>query len=160
MASWVESLVQHLDHAGERAAAASDRRRVRVPQRHDPAVDHHSRPRHATDDGVGAQTHYSSPGIQARYPPLSGGWNNFPAGGFGGLGIVELMAPIGTIADGTNTVLDDHIDVVRNGQRLVGAEKQRYLAWRGYENAIGVPTGIGENEGDIRPAPILLPLLR
>ena len=43
---------------------------------------------------------------------------------------------------------------------------QRFLAWRGFPNASGVwvddfgnPTAIGDNEGDMRPSPILLPWL-
>ena len=55
--------------------------------------------------------------------------------------------------------------LVRGSSILRGAEKRRYLAWRGYENAAGVrvddfgaPTAIGSNEGDIRPAPVLIPL--
>ena len=45
------------------------------------------------------------------------------------------------------------------------APKRAYLAWRGYANAQGVlvddfgaPTNIQGNEGDIRPAPVLLRL--
>ena len=50
---------------------------------------------------------------------------------------------------------------------LTGAQKQRYLAWRGFPDNNGVwsddfgnPTNIGKAEGDIRPTPILLPFVR
>lgn len=86
-------------------------------------------------------------------------------GGFGGMGIVQLMAPIGTDnRDGTNTVLDDNIEVRRDGLALQGADKQRYLGWQGTPDANGTwlddfgnPTGTAGGMGDIRPAPILLP---
>ena len=90
-----------------------------------------------------------------------------PSGGLGGMGIVQLMTPIGTNRDRTNTVLDDRIDIILNNQVLTGAQKQRYIAWRGYLDRTGqrvddrgLPTNIGANEGDIRPAPVLLPILR
>jgi hypothetical protein len=111
--------------------------------------------------------------VSGKYPhngqlPLSGvSYDGAPLGGFGGLGIVQLMTPIGSDnADGTNTVLDDNIDIIGGaGLPLVGANKQRFLAWRGFQDEQGVmvddrgnPTAIGNNEGDIRPAPLLLPL--
>jgi hypothetical protein len=93
-------------------------------------------------------------------------YDSAPLGGFGGMGVIELVTRPGNNADGTNTVLDDGIILVRNGQLLLGTEKQRYLAWRGFPNTAGVPvddsgnpTNIGSNEGDIRPTPTLLPLL-
>lgn len=88
-----------------------------------------------------------------------------PRGGYGGLGVVQLVAPAGGNADGTNTVLDDGILLVRNGSLLFGTEKRRFLAWRGFQNQLGVfvddygaPTLIGPNEGDIRPSPVLMPM--
>lgn len=88
-----------------------------------------------------------------------------PRGGYGGMGVVQLMAPWGDNADGTNTALDDSILLVRNGNLLFGAEKQRFLGWRGFQDTngvfvddAGVPTNIGRNAGDIRPSPVLLPL--
>ncbi len=54
--------------------------------------------------------------------------------------------------------------IVKSGVPLVGAEKQRYLAWCGFPNAQDVivddrgrPTNIGDHEGDLRPTPILMP---
>jgi hypothetical protein len=94
-----------------------------------------------------------------------------PLGGFGGMGIVQLMAPPGTNADNTNTVLDDNIVMIRGGGAVVGNLKRDLIAWRGFPNQAGqgiadalpeTPPGanvitIGDNEGDIRPSPILLP---
>jgi len=93
-----------------------------------------------------------------------------PLGGLGGMGIVQLMVPPGdNSADGTNTCLDDNIVVLRataGGAPVVlsGPAKQAMLAWRGFPDAsgefvddLGQPTGIGHDEGDIRPAPVLLP---
>ncbi|MCA8974654.1 MAG: hypothetical protein KDC98_08025, partial [Planctomycetes bacterium] len=87
-----------------------------------------------------------------------------PLGGFGGMGIVQLMAPPGDNSDGTNTVLDDHIILYRNTSLLESTAKVQALAWRGFYNSQGrevddsnVETNIGANEGDIRPSPILMP---
>ncbi len=99
-----------------------------------------------------------------KYPPSkSTGWQ--AAGGFGGLGIIQIHTPVGNNSDGTNTVFDDNIDIMKNGVALQGSAKQRYIAWRGYPDAAGmladdsgVPTNIGSNAGDMRPTPILLPL--
>ncbi|MCU0863903.1 MAG: hypothetical protein MUC36_08935 [Planctomycetes bacterium] len=101
----------------------------------------------------------------ATSPSYAGNYDRAPLGGFGGMGIVQLAAPSGTNQDGTNTVLDDNIVLRLNGVPLQGAQKRAYLAWRGYRNAQGVlvddfgaPTNINGNEGDIRPAPVLLRL--
>jgi hypothetical protein len=114
---------------------------------------------------------FSTPVVSRKYPangllPMAGAtYDSAPLGGFGGMGVIELVTRPGNNADGTNTVLDDGIILVQNGQILLGAQKQRFLAWRGFPNAQGVPvddsgtpTNIGSNEGDIRPTPILLPL--
>jgi hypothetical protein len=62
-------------------------------------------------------------------------------------------------------VLADNVVLRQNGVVLQGAQKRTHLAWRGYRNAQGVlvddfgtPTNIGGNEGDLRPAPVLLRL--
>ena len=89
-----------------------------------------------------------------------------PLGGFGGMGVVELMAPPGaTNADGTNTRLDENINFYRGGILQSGASKRNLLAWRGFPNQLGQGVDdsgavitIGDNEGDIRPSPILLPV--
>ncbi|MBL8756309.1 MAG: Ig-like domain-containing protein, partial [Planctomycetes bacterium] len=98
--------------------------------------------------------------------PADWGFNHdsAPRGGFGGMGIVQLMAPPGTNADNTNTILDDNIRVFRAGTLQTGAGKRDLLAWRGFPNLIGQGVDdfntvitIGDNEGDIRPSPVLLP---
>src|SRR5690606_2762487 len=114
---------------------------------------------------IGLQGRYSYE-ISAKYPVGNNTWDLLPAGGFGGLGVIQLMTPIGTNVDGTNTVLDDGIELYRSGQRLTGAAKTRYLGWRGYLDPNGIwvddagnPTGVGKGHGDMRPDPILLPLV-
>ena len=70
----------------------------------------------------------------------------------------------GDNSDGTNTRLDDGITLVRNNVTLSGAEKQRYLAWKGWKNASGVRVDDSGSPipatrgGEFRPQPILLPL--
>ncbi|MCA8949385.1 MAG: hypothetical protein KDE27_07770 [Planctomycetes bacterium] len=101
---------------------------------------------------------------QAPFPGTT--YDQNPLGGFGGMGIVQFHAPVGTDnADDTNTRLDDHIDVYRGGQLQTGAAKQAILAWRGhpddqgvYRDDFGDPVTIGNDEGDIRPAPKLMPV--
>jgi len=112
--------------------------------------------------------------IAGKYPSTSGAaitttfltsYDSAPLGGFGGMGVVQLMAPTGSNADNTNTVLDDNIRVLQGATELTGPAKQAMLAWRGFPDAQGIgrddfnmPTNIGDNEGDIRPAPILMPV--
>ena len=92
--------------------------------------------------------------------------NARPSGGLGGLGIIQLMAPPGSSnSDGTNTVLDDRINLIGPTGQLGGSTKQRYLAWRGFPNAAGKwvddkgnEIKVGDNAGDSRPTPILLPV--
>ena len=128
----------------------------------------------SADGGVSTTLAFPTPGspiVFAKYPqsgqqPMPGpAYDSAPLGGFGGMGIVQLVTRPGTNADGTNTVLDDNISLFLNGLPLSGAQKIQYLAWRGFSNALGVlvddfgvPTNIGANEGDIRPAPVLLPI--
>jgi len=101
-----------------------------------------------------------------------------PLGGFGGMGIVQLMVPPGDPTatvnpDGTNTALDDNINFYIDaitGAPLRDAKKRQLLGWKGFPNAQGIWVGdIGEpthilaepgnlgSEGDIRPSPTLLP---
>jgi hypothetical protein len=123
----------------------------------------------AADGGVGTKGFFQGLPIAAKYPPPPvANFDVTGSGGFGGLGVIQLATIVdGRNADGTNTILDDHVHVLQNGVRLVGAAKQRYLAWRGFLDASGTrvddqgrPTNIGANEGDLRPAPALLPLFR
>jgi len=137
----------------------------------------------SADGGVGLQRGgYGVSAINDKYPPPQNGatWDQHPTGGMGGLGLIQLCVPPGNNADGTNTLLDDNIAVIRGGQRLTGVEKTRFLGWRGYPNAQGVWVGDDnrptynnppmvagypawanswDDEGDMRPAPILLPIL-
>jgi hypothetical protein len=100
-------------------------------------------------------------------PTFSGSTYDFePLGGFGGLGVIQLMVPPGSDnADGTNTVLDDAITIVRNGIPLQGTEKQRFLGWRGFQSEYGIylddfgmPTDTIGGQGDMRPDPLLMPV--
>ncbi|MEO0481079.1 MAG: hypothetical protein AAF196_16535, partial [Planctomycetota bacterium] len=94
-------------------------------------------------------------------------WDDFPAGGFGGLGLIQIVTPPGQNADGTNTILDDSI-VVRDpaGNILSGAMKQAALSWRGFPRAGGDGVDdqgnaiqLGVQVGDIHPPPLLQPIL-
>jgi hypothetical protein len=122
----------------------------------------------SADGGVCTTTAFPSPPVFSKYlgataANFGANYDASPLGGFGGMGIVQLVVPSGTNQDGTNTVLDDNIVLRQNGLPLSGAQKRAFLAWRGFRNAqgvlvddFGVPTNIGANEGDIRPAPVLL----
>jgi hypothetical protein len=126
----------------------------------------------SADGGVCTTGTFGTPVVSSKYPAngqpviIGPNYDSAPLGAFGGMGVIEIMTRVGVNADLTNTLLDDNIILTRNGVQLSGATKQRYLAWRGYENASGVrvddfgnPTNIGRNDGDMRPAPILLPIL-
>lgn len=126
-------------------------------------------------DGGVCVTGSTPPIVQGKYPAsgttitnaFATTYDSAPLGGFGGMGIVQLMAPPGdpaTTSDGTNTILDDNIRVLSSGALATGALKQQILAWRGFPNGLGqgvddsgTPINIVDNEGDIRPSPTLLP---
>jgi hypothetical protein len=123
----------------------------------------------SADGGAGTQGVFAGVEVRGKYPaPAPGVLDRTPIGGMGGLGIVQLITPFGSNSDGTNTIFDDNVHVVVGGVRATGATKQRFLAWRGWIDPVsgvavddrGVPTAIGDNEGDLRPAPILLPILQ
>jgi hypothetical protein len=111
------------------------------------------------------------PVIASKYPasgqpPLQGSvYDARPLGGFGGFGLIQLMTPVGLDNDDdTNTVLDDSVDVVRDGVLLRTSEKIRYLAWRGlitpngaFVDDYGNLTFVAWGEGDLRPSPHLMP---
>ncbi|MFN7671720.1 MAG: hypothetical protein ACK5S5_14855 [Planctomycetota bacterium] len=129
----------------------------------------------SADGGVCRTGGFGSVNVASKYsvagsPPLAGEtYDGEPLGGFGGMGIVQLMVPPGTAAtstDNTNTILDDNIifRLPNTTTEITGAGKRQLLAWRGFPNNSGVfvddagnQTNIVNNEGDIRPAPILLP---
>jgi hypothetical protein len=120
----------------------------------------------SAEGGVGLAAAFVGPRVNGKYTqtPSAQTLDGTAAGGFGGMGIIQLMVPWGTNQDNTNTFLDDNI-VLRSGTTvLTGAQKQRYLAWRGFPDAQGVwrddfgkATNIRDSAGDFRPTPILLP---
>ncbi len=121
----------------------------------------------SADGGISKQGDFQNQEIFAKYPPAPRSYyTNRATGGFGGMGIIQIMSPLGNNSDGTNTYLDDSITIVQNGVPLQGAEKQRYLGWEGWEGPAGVrvddngtPIGLSGGTGDMRPAPVLQPLV-
>lgn len=128
----------------------------------------------AADGGIGEQGIFGGSPFEQKYPPPAAGSGQIdanPSGGFGGMGLVQIMTRPGMNADGTNTILDDNITILHQGIPLAAQEKERFLAWRGVQDeALGFIDDFGQptyaaspateaNEGDIRPAPILLPIL-
>jgi hypothetical protein len=131
----------------------------------------------SADGGVGLLDVYgnSTGWIRGKYDPMphlagtAQRMNGRPCGGFGGLGLIQLMAPPGPNPgedDQTNTILDDSIDIIDpiTLAKIEGVDKMRFLAWRGTVDPGGVPRDddgveviIGKDEGDIRPTPILMP---
>ena len=127
----------------------------------------------AADGGLTTTGGFGSVNISSKYPGngasmLTGAsYDEEPLGGLGGMGIVQLMVPPGENADGTNTRLDDNIVFRLPGQNtdLPAANKRQLLGWRGFpigNNTFvddnNVPFNLGDNEGDIRPAPTLMPV--
>ncbi len=131
----------------------------------------------SADGGVCTTGGFGSVNVQGKYSvagqaPLAGtSYDADPLGALGGMGIVQLMVPPGDNSlDGTNTLLDDNIIFRMPGGSgdITGAGKRQLLAWRGYLATVagvptfvddaGIATNIGDNEGDIRPAPTLLPV--
>lgn len=119
------------------------------------------------DGGIGGQGPFGGTAINGKYPPPpASAFRGSPTGGFGGMGVVQFIAPFGRNTDGTNTLLDDHVDVIgAGGTPMTGIEKQRYLGWEGWPTAHGTwvddsgnVTATAGGQGDIRPAPKLLPL--
>jgi hypothetical protein len=135
----------------------------------------------SADGGVCTTGTFTAPIVTRKYPASGSAivagfgttYDQAPLGGFGGMGIVQLMAPAGTNAtDGTNTRLDDNINVFKGGNLQSGTAKRDLLGWRGFPNQLGQgvddngtlipqytppPATNLDNEGDIRPAPTLLP---
>lgn len=129
----------------------------------------------SADGGVCRTGLFGTPIVQKKYPangvavPAGSVYDAAPLGGLGGMGVVQLMVPPGTVpapgTDGTNTNLDDNIVLKQAGVTVNGATKQALLAWRGFPDQIGQgrdddgdAINIGDNEGDIRPSPVLLPV--
>ena len=125
----------------------------------------------SADGAVCTTGGFSQPNVAGKYPgngqnvrPGSQ-YDSKPLGAFGGMGVVQLMTPPGDNSDGTNTFLDDRIEVVLPASPPAGIDKRTILGWRGIPDETGtyyddfnnvIPSTFGE--GDIRPAPILLPV--
>jgi hypothetical protein len=133
----------------------------------------------SADGGICRTGGFEGPSILEKYPANGGTmlpgttYDENPTGGLGGLGIVQLMVPPGDNSDGTNTKLDDNIhfhwpgglSTATPSALMLPVQKRQLLAWRGFAQAngdsvddTGTPTNIGSNEGDIRPAPVLMPV--
>ncbi|MEC9047366.1 MAG: Ig-like domain-containing protein [Planctomycetota bacterium] len=125
-------------------------------------------------DGGVCVTGNAPPVVAGKYPASGSAvteqstliYDSSPLGGFGGMGIVQLMVPPGELnSDNTNTVLDDNIRILTGGLEANGQQKIDLLSWRGYPNSFGQgvddqgqevnPQGL--DEGEIRPRPHLLP---
>ncbi len=120
----------------------------------------------SADGGIGTQGRFGGTEISNKYSPIgTAAWNSKPTGGFGGMGIVQLLVPPGDDDDGTGNRLDDNIVFVdQNNMDLPAARKVELLAWRGWPDEtgqrtddLGNPIDLGNEDGDIRPSPILLP---
>ncbi|MGC6486034.1 MAG: Ig-like domain-containing protein [Planctomycetota bacterium] len=128
----------------------------------------------SADGGVCTTGGFGAVNVQGKYRAngqdmLAGtSYDTEPLGGLGGMGIVQLMVPPGeNLTDGTNTRLDDNIQFLTPGSlnEILGAGKRQLLAWRGFPDQTGTfvddagnPTNVGSAEGDIRPAPTLMPV--
>ncbi|MCA8953395.1 MAG: hypothetical protein KDE27_28035 [Planctomycetes bacterium] len=136
----------------------------------------------SADGGVCKTRSGANPTVLKKYPangqlingsgpsyPFQSNYDAAPLGAFGGMGIVQLMAPpgppagqTGSNADSTNTILDDNIEFWKLGVSQTGTVKINGLAWRGFPNSVGQYVDDSGNptpttEGDIRPAPTLMP---
>ena len=88
------------------------------------------------DGGIGTNTSWNSAARLVKYHTEDGRPNR---GGFGGMGLIQLMTPHGDDADQSGNVQDDNIVFLdANGAEI--ANKQAWLV-----------------DGDLRPNPILLP---
>jgi len=120
------------------------------------------------DGGVGLRGGFAGNPVDGKYPGKGGPtantvWDFNPIGGFGGMGIVQLMAPPGDNrpvsedGDGSRTRLDDNIFFYDDDQKLAeglvpgtnphrqggpaitGPEKDKFLGWRGFLSETGEP---------------------
>ena len=72
----------------------------------------------SADGGVCRTGTFGAPVVRRKYPANGQGmmsgtqYDSNPLGALGGMGIVQLMTPPGDNSDGTNTVLDDNIEIV------------------------------------------------
>jgi len=125
----------------------------------------------SADGGVCTTGTFGNPVVQKKYPNngqqvINGtSYDANPLGALGGMGIVQLMTPPGDNSDGTNTILDDNIEIVLPPLPPEGIDKRTMIGWRGMPDETGVyrddfgnviPSTFGA--GDIRPMPTLLPV--
>lgn len=131
----------------------------------------------SADGGVCYRGPFQGNPISGKYPGKGGPsaaatWDFNPVGGFGGLGLVQLMAPPGDNlpiiqdGDGSNTRLDDNIFFYlddakldqglnspnphrQGGPAMTGSDKIRFIAWRGFSDEMGA-------RKDDRGAPVTL----
>lgn len=115
--------------------------------------------------------------LAAERPELASSWHSDigdrPIGGFGGNGVVQLMTPSMGDSDGTRAFFDDNIQFYATDADLEAstplppATKKALLGWRGYRTStarvddLGQTITLDENGfgiGDIKPAPVLLPV--
>ena len=98
----------------------------------------------AADGGIGQNYKFGTT-IQERfdkYPGIAGAGNGAAnRGGFGSLGVVQLMVPPGDDSDNTGSVQDDNIIMRVGSSPVTGNLKLQWL-----------------NQGDIRPQPIIMPV--
>lgn len=123
----------------------------------------------SADGGIGLQGRQGTVEISTKYPPGGTNWGTNPAGGFGGMGVIQILAPPGDDSDGTGNRLDDFItfkyrDSSNFEFEVTPERKRELLAWRGWPDASGIPrddngvsTGFSWRDGDMRPSPIMLP---
>ncbi len=119
------------------------------------------------DGGIGEQGEFQDEEIADKYQGYNSNFQiNSATGGFGGMGVVQILVqPNDEDADNTGSKLDDSIVFRNNGGVITDpAERIRMIGWRGWADEsgnriddFGNPiTALGD--GDIRPAPILMPL--
>ena len=126
----------------------------------------------SADGGICTQGSFGGSAFSNKYPPVTAGtYDRHGLGAFGGMGLIQLMAPPGRVdssggdPDNTGTILDNNIDCFgANNAKLTGQAKKDFLAWRGFPDDKGVPRDdfgneltIGKKEGEMRPTPQLLP---
>lgn len=119
----------------------------------------------SADGNVCEQGEFGNAQILDKYLGFVGSRNvNHATGGFGGMGIVQILTPPGSDPENSGSFLDDEIDIVSSGGAVSVLDKQRLLGWRGWDDGTGQRRDdrgnpiVVDGDGDIRPAPILMPL--
>jgi hypothetical protein len=93
------------------------------------------------DGDISQNSSFGNPQRLAKYVGSSA-WNSgaVNGGGYGGMGVVQLMTPPGTDADGTGDPQDDNILIRTGPSVLTGQAKLDYIY-----------------SGDVRPDPVVMP---